>query len=306
MIIPDDIAPEGHDDFDISVEDWRRLNAAPKFRRRLRNRIRAFRFLREPAAETLMFNSEKAFSDAVIASVAFNRPDVIEWQIHLVRRHVAESKAYVVFDNSSREDARRAIRDLCKRRHVPYVGLPKNRMMVSASHGLALNWIVRNFISAFRPSLFGFLDHDIFPTAPFSVRRQMTGKLLYGRKRHDTPTPGGWFLWPGFSFFDGCLPLGQMDFSPSYRFHMDSGGGNWPVLYRSIDLNKVRFAETRWLRFGQGRDEYSDYFLFLDGWLHAGNASHWKQPSTDRREQLLALLGRAGGPDQPNVNFEPL
>jgi len=306
VIIPDDIAPEGHDDAEITVEEWLKFNVPPKLRRRIRNRMRAFRFLREPAAARLLFGKESAFPDAIIASVAFNRPDVIEWQIHLVRRHLAERDGYIVFDNSSRDDARQAIHDLCRRQQVPYVGLPPNRMMVSASHGLALNWIVRNFVTTFKPSLFGFIDHDIFPTAPFSVREQMQGKLLYGRQRRDTPTPDGWFLWPGFCFFERNVPLRRLDFAPSYRFHMDSGGGNWPVLYRSVDLRQVRFAEKRWLRFGQGRDEYKDYFMFLDGWLHAANASQWKQTRTDRRQQLVALLRQAGGPDQPDVDFEPI
>ncbi|RAZ92298.1 hypothetical protein DPM33_06860 [Mesorhizobium hawassense] len=305
-MIPDDIAPESHDDPDISVEAWRRLNAPPKARNWLRDRMRTFRFLRSPARETLLPGGGRAFSDAVIASVAFNRPDMIEWQIHLIRRHLAEKDGYVVFDNSSRDEARVAIRDLCRRLQVPYVGLPRNRMLVSASHGLALNWIARNFVVVFRPSLFGFLDHDIFPTGPFSVRERMQGKLLYGRKRTDTPTPGGWFLWPGFSFFDGSVSPRRLDFSPSYRFHMDSGGGNWPRLYRACDPDKVRFADKRWLRFGDGRDEFRDYFLSVDGWLHAGNASHWKAPQVDRREQFIALLRQAGGPDQPDVRFEPL
>ncbi|TPN79468.1 hypothetical protein FJ987_20535 [Mesorhizobium sp. CU2] len=298
--MPDDIPPEGHDEL-LTVEDWLRFNPPPKRKHWLRDRLRMVRFLRSPAGETMLSGKEKAFSKAIVASVAFNRPDMIEWQVHLVRRHLAENDGYVVFDNSSRDEARQAIRDLCRRLEVPYVGLPRNKMYVSASHGLALNWIARNFVAAFRPLLFGFIDHDIFPTGAFSVREKLQGKLLYGRKRTDTPTPGGWFLWPGFCFFDGSVSPRRLDFSPSYRFHMDSGGGNWPKFYRSCEPEKVRFAEKRWLRFGDGRDEFNDYFMFIDGWLHAGNASHWRKPQVDRREQLIALLRKAGGPDQPAV-----
>lgn len=305
MIIPDDIPPEGRDELQ-TVEEWLRFNPPPNRKHWLRDRLRTLRFLGSPASESMLFGRERALSDAVIASIAFNRPDMIEWQAHLVQRHLAEKDGYVVFNNSSRDDARLAIRELCLRLEVPYVGLPRNRMFVSASHGLALNWVARNFVAGFGPSLFGFVDHDIFPTAAFSVREKLQGKLLYGRKRTDTPTPRGWFLWPGFCFFDGSVPARRLDFSPSYRFHMDSGGGNWPRLYRSVDPQKVRFAEKRWLRFGGGRDEFSDYFMFVDGWLHAGNASHWRKPQVDRREQLIALLRQAGGPDQPEVEFEPL
>ena len=290
----------------MSVEDWLRFSPRPKLTDRIRDRLRVSRFLRKPPVARALCGRESAFSDTVVASVAFNRPDVIEWQIHLVRRHLAECDGYVVFDNSRKDEAREAIRDLCRRKDVPYVGLPRNKLIVSASHGLALNWIVRNFVKTFRPSAFGFIDHDIFPTVPFSIREQINGKILYGRQRRDTPTPGGWFLWAGFCFFDGKVPLRRLDFAPSYTFHMDSGGGNWPVLYRSIDSALVRFAEMKRLRFGAGDDEYEDFFTSIDGWLHVANASRWRQPQIDRRKHLVALLRQAGGPDAPNVTFEPI
>ena len=290
----------------ITVAEWERLNAAPKRKAMLRYRWRAFRFLRSAAVTSELHGRQPSFRDAVVATVAFNRPDVIEWQIHLVRRYLAEKDGYIVFDNSNKADKREAIRDLCRRQHVPYVGLPRNRLFVSASHGQALNWIARNFVTRFKPTVFGFIDHDIFPTGSFSVRERLQGKSLYGKVRRDTPTSGGWFLWSGFCFFDGSLPVRRMDFGPSYKFHMDSGGGNWPVLYRSIDPALVRFAGNERLRFGAGDDEHEDFFALIDGWLHVANASHWRRQRVDRREQLVALLRRAGGPDQPDVKFEPI
>ncbi|UVK50584.1 hypothetical protein DBIPINDM_003760 [Mesorhizobium sp. AR02] len=299
-------APEGVDQPEITVAQWERLNKPPRGKALLRYHWRAFRFLRTTAPISELQGQEHALRDAIVATVAFNRPDVIEWQIHLVRRYLAEKDGYIVFDNSNKADKREAIRDLCHRQRVPYVGLPRNRLFVSASHGQALNWIARNFVARFRPKIFGFIDHDIFPTGPCSIRDRMQGKAIYGRARRDTPTPGGWFLWPGFCFFDGSLPVRRLDFGPSYRFHMDSGGGNWPVLYRSIDPALVRFAGSERLRFGAGDDEHEDFFTSIDGWLHVANASHWRQQKVDRRGQLVALLRQAGGPDQPDVTFEPI
>ncbi len=299
-------APEGDSPPRITVAEWERLNRPPRRAAWLRYHWRTFRFLRTSAPVSELQGREQAFRDAVIATVAFNRPDVIEWQIHLVRRYLAEHESYIVFDNSKKDEARQAIRDLCRRLHVPYVALPRNRLVVSRSHGQALNWIVRNFIAGFSPKLFGFIDHDIFPTEPFSIRERLKDKSIYGSVRHDTPTPGGWFLWPAFSFFEGSLLRRRLDFAPSYKFHMDSGGGNWPLLYRSIDPALVRFTENKLLHFGEGHDRHEDFFMSVDGWLHVTNASNWRKQPADRRDQLVTLLRQAGGPDAPDVTFEPI
>jgi hypothetical protein len=299
-------APEDDDRSRITVAEWERLNRPPRGAAFLRYHWRTFRFLRTSAPVNELQGKQQAFREAIIASVAFNRPDVIEWQIHLVRRYLAEHESYVVFDNSKKQDAREAIRDLCSRHSVPYVALPPNRLVVSRSHGQALNWIVRNFVTRFGPKVFGFIDHDIFPTEPFSVAEKIRGKIVYGSVRRDTPTPGGWFLWPAFSFFDGSLLRLRLDFAPSYEFHMDSGGGNWPVLYRSIDPALVRIAEAKPVRFGAGDDPSQDFFMSIDGWLHVTNASNWRRQEIDRSPQLVALLRQAGGPDQPDVKFGPI
>ncbi|TPK23082.1 hypothetical protein FJ872_05405 [Mesorhizobium sp. B2-5-9] len=290
----------------ITVAEWERLNRPPRREALLRYYWRTFRFLRTSAPVSELQGRQQSFRDAVVATVAFNRPDVIAWQIHLVRRHLAEHESYIVFDNSKKEEAREAIRDLCLRQHVPYVALPRNRLTVSRSHGQALNWIVRNFMTGLAPKVFGFIDHDIFPTEPFSIRDRLKGKSVYGSVRRDTPTPGGWFLWPAFCFFDGSLLRQRLDFAPSYKFRMDSGGGNWPLLYRTIDQALVRFTENKLLRCGEGDDEHEDFFMSVDGWLHVTNASNWRRQPVDRREQLVALLRQAAGPDHLDVKFEPI
>ncbi|RVA16404.1 hypothetical protein EN935_37535, partial [Mesorhizobium sp. M7D.F.Ca.US.004.03.1.1] len=132
-------APGDVDQPRITVAEWERLNRPPRREALLRYHWRVFCFLRTSAPVSELQGREQAFRDAIIASVAFNRPDVIEWQIHLVRRYLAEHDSYIVFDNSKKDEAREAIRDLCRRQHVPYVALPRNRLVVSRSHGQALN-----------------------------------------------------------------------------------------------------------------------------------------------------------------------
>ncbi len=79
-------APGGDDLPRITVAEWERLNRSPRREALLRYHWRTFRFLRTSAPVSELQGRQQAFRNAVVATVAFNRPDVIEWQIHLVRR----------------------------------------------------------------------------------------------------------------------------------------------------------------------------------------------------------------------------
>ena len=180
-----------------ALVDWALLGPPLRRVRELRRRYRKRTLYSSPPTHSELCGKEAAFSEQIVAVIAFNRADVIEWQIHLVRKYLAELDGYIVFDNSTRADKRDAIRELCRREKIPYVGLPANPFKLSASHGAAMNWVSKNFIAKHRPKIFGFLDHDIFPTKPFSVREQLQGKSLYGFR---LDYPSGWHLWPAFAF----------------------------------------------------------------------------------------------------------
>lgn len=238
------------------------------------------------------------FDQSIIATVAFNRPDVLEWQIHLVRKYLAERDSYIVFDNSSSRADRKANRDLCRREAVPYVSLPIIAFKGSFSHGAALNWITQNFVKPRSPDFFGFLDHDIFPVAPFSVAERMSGRKAYG---HRASHRGAWYLWPGFCFYSG-VPIASLDFSPvsdPVLGFLDTGGANWKILYQNIDELDVGFIDIRKILV----DEQGNYFQDFDGWIHAGGVARWYETTNrpDHRAQLARLLKEAGGDRGPNV-----
>ncbi|MDR7221244.1 hypothetical protein J2X13_001650 [Aminobacter aminovorans] len=268
-----------------------------RFLRQIRTRFRKKRFL--GGAPLLTELCGRDFSTSVIATVAFNRPDMIECQIHMVRQHLAERDGYIVFDNSSKPDRRAAIREICRKESVPYVSLPKNPFKNSMSHGMVLNWIVRNFIADRRPSLFGFIDHDIFPMLPLSIASRLAGRTMYGLRRTDTYGPpdtaaGKWFLWAGYCFYDAAaVPVGSLDFTPSARFFLDTGGSNWPIIYSNAAPSSVRLAEST----------YQDFEL-IDGWLHIGNASGWAaHTGVDRRCNLIKAL-QESSPHLPEIDLE--
>lgn len=241
--------------------------------------------------------------DGLIATVAFNRPDVTRWQIHLVKRYLADAHSFLVADNSTNPDRRAEIRAVCAEAGVPYFSLPENLFRASRSHGAAMNWVFETLVRRDQPAFFGFLDHDIFPLEHLSIAAKLEGRGLYGVRRTETPTAGGWFLWAGYSFFDGKYARQELDFLPSDYYKMDTGGGNWPI-FRDIASDEVRFAPIEWMRIGPGDDPFSDFFQLIDGWLHVWNTSQWKKSEADRSGALLELLRKAAGPDAPDWPLE--
>jgi hypothetical protein len=266
--------------------------------RRARNAFRTKRFL--AAAPKCSDLQGRIFDKAIVATVAFNRPDMVEWQIHLVRKYMAERDGYIVFDNSSDSSKRADLRELCAREKVPYVSLPRLTIgKNSFSHAAAMNWITRNFVASRQPTVFGFLDHDIFPVEPFSIRERIAGKKVYGlRHSHQD----AWYLWAGFCFFSNVL-VESLDFDPVPPLRLDTGGGNWSRLYRTLSADDVAFAvHRREESTTNGRD-----IEIMDGWLHAGNASGWNDGwSGDRGPIIEARLRSAAGAAGPNISLGPI
>lgn len=263
--------------------------------RQARYAFRTKRFLaKEPRYSDLR---GRPFAEAIVATVAFNRPDVLEWQIHLVRKHLAERDGYIVFDNSSDRRKREAIRRLCAAEQVPYVGLPKLSIgRNSHSHAAAMNWITRNFVAPRQPLLFGFLDHDIFPTEPFSIGERIAGRKAYGlRAAHLNE----WYLWAGFCFFSN-VRAEDLDFSPVWLSKLDTGGANWNRLYSKLFPDEVAFATHRHEELTTGGRRVE----IIDGWLHAGNAGDWNGGWTKDRHKLLEGRLFAAGGHGPHL--EPL
>jgi hypothetical protein len=256
----------------------------------------AYRYKRFMSAKPRYSNLIGDFSGAVIASVAFNRPDVMEWQIYLVRRHMAEREGYIVFDNSSDMSKRREIQELCQREQISYVSLPNNSLKSGHSHAAALNWITKNFIAEHRPKLFGFIDHDIFPLTAVSLTEKIGQAKTYGSRMD---VGGAWYMWPGFCFFSG-VPTAKLDFNlvphSSHGF-MDTGGASWETLYQHLspaDVRSVRVIPV---------DDREKAFEMIDGWLHAQNASGHATWVTNREAELETWLRGASGEDCPRVTL---
>jgi hypothetical protein len=227
----------------------------------------------------------------VVASIAFNVPWTIRWQLRFAARYL-ENAAFLVADNSTNPDARAAIGKLCADAGIAYLALPPNPYRetrhASRSHGLALNWVYRNIIGELRPAAWGFFDHDLFPTQPFHPLRRLRGQPFYGDLES---RPGGRYLWPGFCLFsadaDAELPL---DFRQDWFMGLDTGGMNAGLLARHTDLAKLAFAQRRSIGARRNLAVTIDEIDWFDDCVHIGNASGWYRSNAEREPALDVLL----------------
>ncbi len=111
-----------------------------------------------------------------ILTVAFNVPELIGKQIEMVRKYVKdEHYTYIVADNSTSQEKRKKIREICQSNGVIYLPIPPiiDKLISSKlfnyglSHGAALNWAVSRLIARRRPEFLVLLDHDLFPIEPY-------------------------------------------------------------------------------------------------------------------------------------------
>ena len=226
-----------------------------------------------------------------LATVAFNNPLVVGYQAKLLRKHLRDDYDYTVFDNSPPGPEREAIRVVCRGEGVSYVDLPATPFagIPSRHHGAALNWICRRHFAPRGLPYAGFIDHDLFPCRATSIVASIGDDGLFGRieEREDR-----WYLWPGFCFFSSAkVQIGRLDFLPIQG--LDTGGGNWPRLYRHVDRTALPRVENRLENVRPGGDKQADMVEWIgDDWLHAINASEWR-PSNGKMtlvEELLRAL----------------
>jgi hypothetical protein len=225
----------------------------------------------------------------VLVTVAFNDAAFIDWQATLVRRNVKDC-LHLVVDNSSDAAASGQIERICADHGVGYVKLapsPWRRPIDGGrAHGSAMNWAWRNVLRPGRPSVFGFIDHDLFPlkpTDPFAplARHQVAGQVRNksGKER--------WFLWAGFCFFRfSAVEQVALDFSLDWAAGLDTGGVNWFALYRQLGSDQVFDAGEVLESIGDDVPTDLARFEWVGDWLHYSNFSTPYDLPAAQREAL--------------------
>ncbi len=217
----------------------------------------------------------------VMVTVAYQDPTAIDWQSRLVRRFVP-APIYMIADNSHDDAAARAIAAIAARDDRPYLRLPENPWAgpgASRSHGLALNWLWQNLIRPGAPEAFGFLDHDLFPTAADDPFAPLARQDFFGAVR---PAGNRWFLWAGFCFFRFAAVRDlALDFGQDWFVGLDTGGANWWTLYRDADRTRLELQEFLAAAALPGVPLEECALHWCGVWLH--------EYGTERRVDLAAL-----------------
>jgi hypothetical protein len=219
----------------------------------------------------------------VLVTIAYADPQVIAWQVPLVRHYVPDA-LHVVADNTSGDEDAAAVKASAEQGGALYLRLPRNPWGTgSRSHGIAMNWVWRNVLKLGAPTAFGFLDHDIFPLAPSDPFSVVKAQDFYGVVRHAGPR---WFLWAGFCFFrhDAVRDL-RLDFGQDWFIGLDTGGGNWRTLYRNADRSALELTEIHF----RPAEPDGPVLQWCGTWLHEGGWM-WKGDFDQAKRAAVASL----------------
>ncbi|MDR1516964.1 MAG: hypothetical protein LBS52_02500 [Dysgonamonadaceae bacterium] len=243
-------------------------------------------------AETVHCDSRPQKDGIDIVTVAFNDERLIDKQSDLVKKHIRdENYTQIIVDNSTDKGKRRLIRDLCIRKNLVYVPVPRHihRLIATRvfggalSHAAALNWAYYNLLKEREMPIILFLDHDMMPMNDYRISEALGNQDFYGVKRDRAD---GWYVWAGFCAFRfAALSRIKPNFLPIMvkNTFLDTGGGNYPVLYRDYNIGKINFAPAKIYRIrkpeGNSKRDYSyhlDCVQVIDRcWLHIIQASNF-------------------------------
>jgi hypothetical protein len=290
---------------EYALHEWLHLRPWVDRYKHARYQARSAVLVRRPAAGGDVAQAIAAARGArVIVSVAFRDADKIDLQAALVRRFVDDC-VYVVADNSGDASASAAIAATARRRQVPYLRLPDSPWIGlegGRGHGLAMNWMWRHVLRKARPAAFGFIDHDIYPTRPTDPFAALAAYPITGLVFDRGPR---WHLWAGFCFFrfDAVEPY-RLDFCRDFLAGVDTGGGNWPRLYRHLNRSRVVVPPYRVEPVLPGHGTDACGVEWVGDWLHE---SHYRNRRQDLqvekgrivRRRLEAVLAGEAMPDMP-------
>ncbi len=256
------------------------------------------RFVKSPY-ENIVFDK----SNFIVIVIAFNNLEILKVQYGYLKKFLKDPFDYVVADNGTKKEVSVAIQSFCKENNISYTKLPINpltNIRASGSHGVALNWCQRNIIEKYKPTYFGFLDHDIFPLKDVSIVQNLN-LGFYGAVR--TRKEPYWYMWPGFSFFTFEKVKGfSFNFFPHHSgrdgsIFLDTGGSNYYSIYRKIGRENICEAKTKLINLSTRKDfikgeDSSQTFEIIDGsWLHLRQIA-WREESSNKlndQESIVSL-----------------
>lgn len=207
-----------------------------------------------------------------VISITFQNPTVTQWQIKQIKTHCADIEL-LIFDNSRDDSLANQIKLICEDEKVFYFRLPVNNVKhANRSHGMAMNWIYRQFITLKQPDYFGFIDHDLIPLSTFAIRPKLMNKPFYG-----ILYAGGretWQTWAGYTFFDRkFMENKEINFMYHFEIGLDTGGFNYESIYKPTLLIPEHYAPNESVTFNLPEGECAVQMID-DVWFHIGGIGY--------------------------------
>lgn len=245
-------------------------------------------FLKKKPIKVKLFNDNKN-EDIEIYIIAFNNDKLIENQIYFLRKNCLDNYKLIIADNSSDDEISNKIYNLCEKKHVDYIRLPKdNNLKLSWSHWYALNYLMKHFILKSKIPYFWFLDHDCFLVKNFSILKELEKTWIWWLIPCEQcikiwKKVIGWywgrrFLWPWCSFFDKTLFKKWYDFTLNKRMlplsFLDTWWWNRKYVYKYLDKDSLNTLKISW----DGKYEYLwDLFFHISGswWRNGEKVDAW-------------------------------
>ncbi len=210
-----------------------------------------------------------------LVTVGYNRKDLLTWQCHLLHRWIAGPFNHIILDNSN-EGFLMQDEELCRLAEVVRVE-SRNDVNPSISHATAVDWWISQGMP---PGIVGFLDHDIFPFAPFDADEFVGEAPAAGLLQ---VKPGGRYLWPGFVFVR-TEEVEAWTTKPEQGFDT-AVGRQWSDAL----MARSKKVETRLYRVADGGVQTSAVQVVAGTWLHAVAMSGWAG-NNDLKERLVRRI----------------
>jgi len=276
---------------EFSAADWRRLRPLTQAIKTARYNLIDHTYRRRPAAAgDAAAVAQSVRGRKLLVTITFGDPKLVLWQTCLVRHYVPNA-LHVIVDNSMKDEIAHEICRLALRAGTAYLRVPRNPWSghgASRSHGIALNWTWQNVVRVGEPDAFGFIDHDIFPTAFDDPFAPLSNHDFYGIVRDAGPR---WFLWAGFCMFRfSAVKYKTLDFRQDWFIGLDTGGGNWRPLYGQADRTILREQPTHLIPFKPGIALADGPLQWCGTWLHEVGLMGDRRLFAEKRATLAAML----------------
>lgn len=266
---------------DYTLREWLRIKPIDHFMIEVANDTlqSVFCKLRPKALGHFLQDAQHLSGENIGLVIAFEKPWVLDLLLKTSARNLTGG-TLLVFDNSRTQEARKDIARVCQESAVPYLSLPPcPTRHANRSNGMAMTWVFNNVVKTIMPKTFTFIDHDLIPLEKTKLGTGLENQLFYGAIR--AGKLGFWTLWAGYCSYNfPAVEHLKLNFLNDFSRDLDTGGRNWPLLYKFHNQNQIRFAPRNKTELIDPLDKsISNYRVSIvdNCWLHFGGASYQKK-----------------------------